>query len=120
MEQREFDFQPGLTEQFPAFKDCIKAAVYSCGRPFKLVAADLDMTVSELSRKLSDNPSDPVHFPLDRLPDLIAATGSTMPVMWLMEQFLEAPAARRTRVIDELSTLLPKIAELVKTAKIDR
>lgn len=117
MEQREIDFQPGLTEQFPRWHDCIKASVYGCGKPFKTVAADLDMSVSDLSRKLSDNPNDPVHFPLDRLPDLMEATGSRLPVMWLIERFLESPAARREHAIDRLSDLLPEIAELVKAAK---
>jgi hypothetical protein len=85
MRQVEINFEAGLTEQFPAFRDVVKAAVYGCGRPFKAVAADLDMTSSELSRKLGDNPNDPVHFPLHLLPELIRATGDKRPVYWLVE-----------------------------------
>jgi len=57
MRQVEINFESGLTDQFPQFRDAVKAAVYGCGRPFKAVAADLDMTSSELSRKLGDNPN---------------------------------------------------------------
>src|SRR3990167_3913355 len=114
--QVELNFEPGLTEQFPEFRDVIKASVYSCGRAFKSIAADLDMSVSELSRKLSENPNDPVHFPLSRLPDLIAATGDKRPIYWLVETFLEDPDARRKRVLDELSNMLPHIAQLISAA----
>ena len=114
--QVELNFEPGLTEQFPEFRDVIKASVYSCGRAFKSIAADLDMCVSELSRKLSENPNDPVHFPLSRLPDLIAATGDKRPIYWLVETFLEDPDARRKRVLDELSNMLPHIAQLISAA----
>ena len=114
--QVELNFEPGLTEQFPEFRDVIKASVYSCGRAFKSIAADLDMSVSELSRKLSENPNDPVHFPLSRLPDLIAATGDKRPIYLLVETFLEDPDARRKRVLDELSNMLPHIAQLISAA----
>lgn len=117
MNQIEINFEAGLTEQFPAFRDVVKASVYSCGKAFKAVAADLDMSVSELSRKLNDNPADNVHFPLHRLPELMQATGDKRPIYWLIETFLEDPDKRRTRAIDTLAELLPTIASLVRDAK---
>lgn len=117
LNQVEIDFVGGMTEQFPEFKDVIRASAYSCGKPFKSVAADLDMSVSELSRKLNENPHDPVHFPLHRLPDLIRATGDKRPIYWLIESFIEDKSAKRARAMDELSGLLPHIAQLLKSAK---
>lgn len=116
MRQVEINFEAGLTDQFPAFRDVVKAAVYGCGRPFKAVAADLDMTSSELSRKLGDNPNDPVHFPLHLLPELIRATGDKRPVYWLVESFLEDPAAKRARAVAQLADLLPQLTALMKAA----
>jgi hypothetical protein len=104
--QLQIDFQGGLTQQFPEFRDVVRASVYACGRPFKAVAADLDMSVSELSRKLADNPADPVHFPLPRLPELLAATGDLRPVYWLIESFMEDPEAKKARVLAEASDLV--------------
>ena len=72
MRQLSLTLEHSLLQQFPDFRDVVRASVYACGRPFKLIAADLDMSLSELSRKLSENVSDPVHFPLTRLPDRCA------------------------------------------------
>lgn len=116
MRQIEINFQAGLTEQFPAFRDVVKAAVYSCGRQFKAVAADLDMTSSELSRKLGDNPNDPVNFPLHLLPELIEATGDKRPVYWLVEKFLEDADVKRGRAVAQLADMLPQLQALLKTA----
>jgi len=116
MRQFEINFEAGLVEQFPEFRDVIKASVYSCGRPFKAIAADMDMSVSELSRKLADNPNDPVNFPVHRLPELVGATGDRRPIYWLIEAFLEDPAHRRQHVLSKIEALLPELQALVKSA----
>lgn len=107
--QLDLELDTGILDEFPAFRDVIRASVYSCGRAFKAVAADLDMSVSELSRKLADNPNDPVHFPLHRLPELIAATGDKRPVHWLIASFIEDERAKMKRAVDDLSRLLPQV-----------
>lgn len=117
MRQLSIPLDPGLTQQFPEFRDVVRASVYSCGRAFKAVAADLDMSVSELSRKLSDNVHDPVHFPLYRLPDLVRATGDKRPVLWLVETFLDDPVARKQHAVDRIASMLPELAALVKDAR---
>lgn len=115
-EQIEISFAPGLTQQFPTFQDCVKASVYDCGRAFKTIAADLDMSASELSRKLADNPNDPVHFPVHRLPDLIRATGDVRPLNWLNETFFENAEAKQRRALEELATLARGLPDLLKRA----
>ena len=116
MSQLSIDFTPGLLEQYPQFMDCVRASVYGCGRAFKAVAADLDMTVSELSRKLADNPNDPVHFPLLKLPALIEATKDTRPIQWLVMSFMNDPEAKKRHAIDQLAQLAPVINALVDQA----
>jgi hypothetical protein len=117
MRQLSLTLESSLVQQFPEFRDVVHAAVYNCGRQFKSIAADLDMSPSELSRKLADNPKDPVHFPFQKLPALIAATGDKRPVLWLVEKFLDDPAAKRQSAVDRLDVLLPEIAALVKAAR---
>lgn len=116
MRQVEINFEAGLTDQFPEFRDVVRASVYSCGRAFKSVAADLDMTSSELSRKLADNPNDPVHFPLQLLPALIRATGDKRPIYWLIESFLEDDDTKHRRITTELADMLPKLQSLLKAS----
>lgn len=112
--QLELCFEGGLLDQFPQFKDCVRASVYGCGRSFKGVAADLDYSPSLLSRMLADNPNDPRNFPVDRLPDLVAATGDKRPVLWLVEKFLEDAEARRKQALDSLASMLPQISAALK------
>lgn len=111
------DLDPGILDEYPDFRDAVRASVYSCGRAFKAIAADLDMSVNELSRKLSDNPNDPIHFPYHRLPDLIRATGDMRPVYWLIATFIESPETKRHRAIDQLTQLLPQIHSALKAVK---
>lgn len=118
MSQLSIDFTPGLLEQYPEFMDCVRASVYGCGRAFKMIAADLDMTVSELSRKLANNPNDPVHFPLQKLPALIQATNDTKPIQWLVLSFMNDPEAKKRHAIDQLATLAPILSALVEQAGI--
>jgi hypothetical protein len=118
LQQIELNFEAGLTEQFPEFRDAVRASVYSCGRAFKAVAADLDMSVSELSRKLADNPADPVNFPLNRLPELIEATGDKRPIYWLVEKFLEDAETKRKRNLDTIGDLLPRLEAALKGARV--
>lgn len=118
MRQVELNFEPGLTHQFVEFRDVVKASVYSCGRQLKSVAADLDMTSSELSRKLADNPNDPVNFPLHMLPALVRATGDKRPIYWLVETFLEDEDVKRQRALAQLSDLMPQLMALTKAATV--
>jgi hypothetical protein len=119
LRQVELNFEAGLTEQFPEFRDVVKASVYSCGRQFKAVAADLDMSSAELSRKLADNPNDPVNFPLHLLPALIEATKDKRPVYWLVEKFLEDPKTKRDRALSQFADLLPQMLALAKAANVE-
>jgi hypothetical protein len=114
--QYELSFDSGLVEQYPKYREVLQAAVSGCGRPQKNVAADMDMTNSELSRKLADNPNDTVHFPAYMLPDLIRATGDLRPIYWLIEAFMDDPDAKRRRAASELADLLPKLQRLVAQA----
>ncbi len=114
--QMEISFQPGIVDQFPEFLDCIRASVYGCGRQLKAIAADLDMSRSRLSRMLAHNPDDPLNFPLDRLPDLLAATNDMRPLYWLIEKFLDSPERRRNEALAELARLAPQINMLLRRA----
>ncbi len=112
MDQFELDFEPGLTDRFPEFLDCVRASVYGCGRPFKAIAADLDMSPSALSQKLADNTDN--HFALRRLPDLMRATNNLEPIYWLVEKFCDDPEQKHRRNVALVAELLPKLAAMVK------
>jgi hypothetical protein len=107
--QISFSFEAGLLERFPNFMDCVRASVYGCGRAAKAVAADLDMSLSEFSRKLADNPNDNVNFPMALLPALVAATGDMSPVHWLTEKLCETPESRKERLMADLQQQMRRV-----------
>lgn len=115
-QQLEIDFEPGLVERFPEFIDCVKASVYGARKQFKAIAADLDMSSSELSRKFAQNPNDPVHFPVFLLPKLIESTGDLTPIYWLIEKFCEDSDAKQKRALEILAQFSRELPRLLKTA----
>lgn len=112
--QMTLDFEPGLTEKYPHLLDCVRAAAYSHRNPLKTIAMDMDLTLSELSRKLSGNPDDPRHFNVEDLERFIVATGDVTPIYWLIERFLQDEKLKQDRALQELAKQLPNILALIK------
>jgi hypothetical protein len=113
--QFELDFEGGLIDRFPEWEQCVRNSVSGCGRQLKAVAADLDMSSSELSRKLAHKEpgSEEPHFPFEKIPDLIAAT-NLEPIYWLIEKFCDGPEVKRRRAIQQLAEIVPRIQALIK------
>lgn len=114
--QMKLDFQPGLAERHDSLLDCIREAVYTQKVPLKTIAADMDMSQSELSRKLSDNPDDPRRFTVGDLEAFIKATGNMTPIYYLVERFLEDDSLKQQRAMAELLNIAPHLAALIKQA----
>lgn len=116
MKQVQIEFDVGLTQIYPAFTDVVKAVVYGCGKPLKTVAADMDLSQSELSRKLADNPNDPRSLNVDEIPLLIESTGDKGKdlIYWLVEKYLQNPKHRRERAEEMLVEMAPQFMALMK------
>jgi hypothetical protein len=114
--QMSLDFTPGLTERYATALECIKACVYSNPRPLKSVAADMDMSQSELSRKLSTNPDDPRRFTVADLEAYVQATGDTTPITYLAQKYCLAPEAKQREALSALAALAPQLQALLKAA----
>lgn len=103
MQQITIRFDAGLVESYPTIKELIAARVHQQGRPQKAVAADLDLSPSELSRRLSGSDSDTHrNFDVNLLVRFIEETGDKTPIDWLVERFYQS---------DELEMLRAKVAE---------
>lgn len=114
--QLMLDFEPGLTEKYPHLGDCIRAGAYTHRNPLKTIAADMDMSQSELSRKLSGNPDEPRRFSVEDLERYIVATGDVTPIYWLIERFLQDEKVKQDRALQELAKQLPSILALLKAS----
>jgi len=104
MEQITIRFDAGLVDSYPTLKELVAARVHQTGKPQKVVAADLDLSPSDLSRKLSGGENDSHrNFDINLLVRFIEQTGDKTPIDWLVEKFYHA---------DELERLRAKVAEL--------
>lgn len=114
--QLTIDFTPGLTERHPTIMDCIRECAYTHRNPLKTIAADMDMSASELSRKLTNNPDDPRRMSVEDLVRFIAATGDTTPIQWLVERFMQDESVKQQRALSELVRKMPDILALLRQA----
>lgn len=97
--QLTLNFDAGLADSFPTCRECIADRVhqqfYDDGRrrPQKAIAADMDYSPSDLSRKLTQSPEDSRRFTLDDMEKFIDITGDTTPVLYLVEKYLSRESA---------------------------
>lgn len=114
--QMTLDFEPGLTDRFDTLLDCVRTGAFTNRNPLKTIAADMDMSQSDLSRKLSGSKDDPRRFSVEDLELYIEKTGDLNPVYYLIEKFLADEDARQRRAYSELSKQLPQLLALIKQA----
>lgn len=120
MDQLTINFEPGLRERYPTIYHVLRAMAERSGRALKAIAADLDMSSSELSRRLNadQNENDTRVFDILFLDVFMKATKSTLVIEWLAEGHMDQanPERQRNRAVSELSRLLPRVAELLALA----
>jgi hypothetical protein len=105
--QLTLNFETGIVESYSSCREYIAARVHQLGRPQKVIAADMDYSPSDLSRKLAQNPDDSRRFTLDDLEKYIAVTGDKKPVLYLVEKYLaETDEAALLKQIEQLQAQL--------------
>jgi hypothetical protein len=103
MQQITIRFDAGLVESYPTLKELLAARVHQQGRPQKAIAADLDMSPTDLSRKLTPNENDAHrNFDVNKMVEFIEKTGDKTAVDWLVEKFYGT---------SEIDALRAKVAE---------
>jgi hypothetical protein len=115
--QLTLQLQPGLTQRFKTLREVSHWCALNHRGGVASIAAGVDMSPSELARKLAGNPDDPHRtLDIDDWVKAIEATGDFTPVLWLVEKFLPSDEQKRRSAVDQLSTLMPQIAALLVEA----
>lgn len=114
--QLTLDFQPGLTERYDSALDCVRACVHTNVKPLKAIAAEMDLSSSDLSRKLSCNPDDPRRFTLSDLEGYVQVTGDVTPILYLAQKYCADETFKQKEALAALANLAPQIASLLKAA----
>lgn len=113
--QLTLDFEPGLAERHDTLLACVRQCAYTHRNPLKTIAADMDMSQSDLSRKLSGNPDDPRRFSVDDLERFVSQTGDVTPILYLVEKFLTDEDTKQRAAHQRLAKMLPDVLALIKT-----
>lgn len=103
-----------MSERHKSLKACVRERVYANVRPLKAIAADMDLSESDLTRKLSENPADPRKFSICDLENYITATGDHAPIYYLLEKFEVSADAKQAYAASEFAKMLPQMLALAK------
>lgn len=105
MQQFTLDFEPGLTERFPRWRDTFIKAVYSGRGGLNTAAAACDVSPTDLTKRLSgEYPDRPL-----RIEDIVAILEEKKdptPIFWLIERFLKDPSAKQQDALARLPGLM--------------
>lgn len=114
--QLTFELQPGLLQRYSTLRQCVYHTALNYSRGMKALAADLDLSESELSRRLNPSEGDNRSCDVNLMAQIIEATGDLTPLHWLMARFLRDSETRKRAAVDQLAALLPQIATLLADA----
>ena len=114
--QLTLKLQTGVRQRFGSLRECLHWTVLNNPRGIKAVAADCDLSVSELSRRLHPSDDDPRSCDVNLMVAVMHSTGDLAPLHWLMSEFLQDDETKRRSAVDQLSNLMPQIAALLAEA----
>ena len=120
MSQLTLNFEPALPERFRTLRDYLAHRIHVQSRPAKSIAADMDMSPSMLSRKLSPSESDTQRFNTEDLEAYLTASGDASAVIeYLAAKFLQGDEQRKASAIarvEQLSKELERTLAVLKVA----
>lgn len=105
--QMVLDFESGAPLSYTTLKEFVSARIHQLGKPQKAVAADMDLSPSQLSRKVSNNPDDTMNLTVDDLERYLETQRDFKPLYYLVEKYLgESSEAALLRQIEQLQAQL--------------
>lgn len=110
------ELQLGLLQRYRSLRECVHHSCLNDRRGLKAIAADCDLSVSELSRRLHPAEGDPRSLDVDLLVQIMQSTGDLAPLHWLLARFLPDDETRRRAAVDTLTQMMPRLAELLAAA----
>lgn len=113
-QQLTLNFEPGLAEKNRTLKAHVRERIYASPRPLKAIAADMDLSETELTRKLSLNPNDTRDVTLDDFEAYLASSGDVSGVFYLIEKYAVSTEAKQAFAAAELAKALPGILALAR------
>jgi hypothetical protein len=108
VQQFTLDFEPGICERFPRWRDTFLHAVYSGRGGLNSAAAACDVSPTDLTKRLSGEYDDrPLR--IEDIEAILTEKKDPTPIFWLIERFLRDPSARQQEALARLAGLVPMI-----------
>lgn len=117
MSQLTLNFEPTLVERFGSLREYLAHRAQVQIKPIKTISADMDMSPSTLSRKLSPGDGDTQRFNIDDLERYIAATGDVSCIDYLAAKYLSSDADRKARAMHRFELLIAEASAALATIK---
>lgn len=109
--QMTLSFEPSLPDRFPTLRAYIAHRTPLLVKSAKVIAGDMDMSPSTLSRKLNPTEGDTQRFNVDDLEAFLDSTGDAPAVIeYLAAKYMDSPEARKARVISKVERLTEELS----------
>jgi hypothetical protein len=116
--QLTLSFEPSLPERFPTLRSYVAHRTPLLAKSAKVIAAEMDMSPSTLSRKLNPSDGDTQRFNLDDLEAFIDATGDAPAVIeYLAAKYMDSPDARKARALSKVERLAEELSAAMALLK---
>lgn len=116
--QLTLNFEPSLPERWPTLRAYVAHRAQLQQKSLKVIAADMDISPSTLTRKLNPAEGDTQRMNLDDLEGYIQSTGDVDSVIeYLAAKYKDTDDARKARTLAKVESMLPELASLLLTLK---
>lgn len=115
--QLSLDLPVGITAQYRSLREVAAATVYASKKGVAGVAGHLDMSPTDLTKRLNLDGAEPRPLRVEDLEGILESTRDYRCIHWLIEKFLRDPSTAKDQALSQISNLLPELLELVKQAK---
>lgn len=120
--QLTLNFEPALPDRFPTLRKYVAHRVHIHQKSAKTIAADMDMSPSLLSRKLTSGESpddkDTQRFNCDDLEAYLQSSGDAPAIIeYLAAKYMDTPEARKARVLARVESMLPDLMAALATMR---
>lgn len=117
-QQFELDFEGGLAARHRSLLECLDDCIGRSQHQKKVIAADLDLSPSALSRRLTTQPkgSAEPRFSVELLEEYIEKYDDLTPIYYLVEKFCQKPEDKKRQAISQLANMMPMLQKLITAA----
>lgn len=99
-QQLTLDFEKGLSSLYSSGRELLQTVVHQQNRMQKAIAADMDLSPSQLTRKLSQSPEDSARLTLDDAERFMEVTGDYSLIEYYIDRFIAKASVSKIQALE--------------------